>query len=234
MSAAAIRTTKPPSVGRAGRPRWPARGPGRWRRRRPCRPATARRAACPGRGSRSAQPNRRAPSRRQATRLRAERQAALRVGGRLVADPQLDRVDAGRPPPARPWPTPARTSPAPRPARASRPARARPARPAGGWCAWPGAAYMTRVQTAVCSANSVRIAVCSTTSCVDGGQPPSASRRAAPAGWSACGSRSARTSAGGSARPSPGGRPPGPPAPPGSRAAGSCPWTRSRRRRAAR
>ena len=38
-----------------------------------------------------------------------------------------------------------------------------------------GVAYMTRVQTAVCSANSVRIAVCSMTSCATATSRPEAS-----------------------------------------------------------
>ena len=72
-------------------------------------------------GPASAQPKRSAPSRRQATRSRELN--GWPVSGcdvRVVADPQLDRVDARRDARARPSPTRARTSRGTRRARAAR------------------------------------------------------------------------------------------------------------------
>ncbi len=78
--------------------------------------------------------------------------------------------------------------------------------PADGVVRRLGAAYIIRVGTAVCSANSLIRDVCSTTSWVIAVSRPSRRRRGGCAGWSACGSRRARTSAAASAPASPAGR----------------------------
>ena len=125
----------------------------------------------PGVGSRPAQPKRSAPSRRQATRLRElNGMPVLGVLGRLVGDPQLDRVDAardrelvhrglereharalaGRAHPRRR-----------RHVERDEPVRGQPV----------GAAYMWRVASVVCSANSRTVEVCSKASWPIAAQP---------------------------------------------------------------
>ena len=124
-----------------------------------------------------------------------------------------------------------------RPARASTTAPARRARRAGGWCAGWAPRTSSGVRRAVCSANSLTLAVCSTTSWASAVRRPSRVGAEADAldGRGAVADE-ARTSAGGSARASPA----GPadalrrPAPPGHVGAWGSPSSRSRRRRAAR
>ena len=118
-----------------GPARWPwtACGvPGTSTRRRPCRSASGRRGAprVAGRGPTSRNAPR--PPAGSATRWREEN--GLPLSGsivRLVADPQLERIDVAARPRARRSRTPARTCPGTLPARASRRASARSARRAG-------------------------------------------------------------------------------------------------------
>ena len=118
----------------------------------------------PGRGSRSAQPNRSAPGRRHSTQPAVgPRVAGLGIDVRLVADAQFDRVDAAgdgqlvhR--------DLAGEHPGHSPGAASRTAPAHRVRRPGAILRRFGAAYIIRDGTAVCSANSLTVEVCSTTS----------------------------------------------------------------------
>ena len=128
--------------------------PGRSRRRRRSRPASAPRGAA---AARRAPPSRtaRAPSRRQSTRWRLrERLAGLGVDLGLVADAQLDRVDAERLGELVDRATRARTCPGHSPG--ARIHDGVGTSSAASRCVVRrfGAAYIIRVATAVCSANS--------------------------------------------------------------------------------
>ena len=122
----------------------------------------------------------------------AERHAGLGVDLGLVAHAQLDRVDAAAARRARPSPTPARTCPGTRPARASRTASARRA----GASRWRGAAVGRRVHHARGQRGLLgELRDASRSARRPRGRSPSAGRRrrrrAGPAGSSACGSRRA-------------------------------------------
>ena len=103
--------------------------------------------------------------------------AASRTGGRSRGRRRARcgcaaRSDRGRTRSrARPSPTRARTCPGTRPARASTTASARRARTSRWVVRRLGAAYIIRVATAVCSANSCTVEVCSTTSWAIAVQP---------------------------------------------------------------
>ena len=119
------RRSAPSGSARGGRLARPAVGRvGRGRRRR-CRPASGRRGGRPARVAAGPAEALGALAQARDEVARAERQAALGIDVRLVADAQLDRVDAARRSPARPSPTPARTCPGTRRARASTTASAR-------------------------------------------------------------------------------------------------------------
>ena len=164
---AGVRRPRP----RDARHAWSGRSP----RRRRCRPASRPRGARRAQVA-PAQPNRSAPVRRHSTRCAARpRQPALGVALRLVADAQLDRVDAERDGelvhrrlqreharglPRRPHDRRRRDVERRQPVRRPPVRRRR---------------TCTRVATAVCSANSLIREVCSTTSWLIAVSRPSAS-----------------------------------------------------------
>ena len=168
-------------------------------RRRRCRPASRRRGARPaagrGRPSRTA----RAPSRRHSTRCRLDHGLpGLGVDLGLVADPQLDRVDARAPRRARPSRPRARTCPGTRRGRASRTGTGTSRAASRCVVRRFGAAYIDPGRDAGLLGELLDPR--GLLDDVDRDRRAGARRgrrRAASAGSSACGSRRGRTSAGG-------------------------------------
>ena len=143
--------------GRRGR-----RGARRVGRPRPCRcrAASARRGARPGRGSRSAQPNRRAPSSKQAIRLRllnGSPDAGPDLG--FVADAQRDRVQAGLLGELVHRRLDARTSRAPQPGARMKVGVGTSSRTTLVRVRCASASYMARPGRALCSTNSWTVEV---------------------------------------------------------------------------
>ena len=130
MSAAPISTRKLAVAAARSPSPWPGSGrPGRSRRPRPCRPASGRRGARPGVGSRPSQPKRCGALAQAGDEVaRAERVAARGIDLGLVAHAQLDRVERQRDGQLVDRATPARTCPGTRRARGTTTASARRAR----------------------------------------------------------------------------------------------------------
>ena len=220
---------------RRGRLRHP-HASGTSRRRRRCRPASSPSRRTPGRGSRSSQPNRARALAQALHQVPARpRLAGLGVDVGLVADPQLDRVDAERPASS----SIATSGP-------NMPGHSPGARiqdgtgtsSAASRCVVRrfGAAYIIRVGDAGLLGELLDPRGLLDHVDRDRGQRARRGRRrAAAAGSSACGSRRGRTSAGGSAPASPAGpAAPARPSRPGRRGRAACPSTRTRRRRTGR